>query len=73
MDSYQLHLGQRAPPDAGVPGLKFRHPLVQEVDQVGVDRLEDRNGGHGVEVCPVPFVQKGHVVAHGNLKSMVAE
>ena len=43
---HQLHLGQSSPPDAGVPRLQLRNPLVQEVNQVSGDGQQHRLGGN---------------------------
>ena len=64
---YQLHFCQGSPPDAGVSGLKLGHSLVEEVDEVGVDRLQDGDRRHRVEVGSVPLVQQRDVVAHCHL------
>ena len=50
LPQHELHFGQGPPPDARVPGLQFGDALVQEVDQVRVDGLQDRDWGHGIEV-----------------------
>ena len=58
LSQHELHLSQGSPPNAGISSLKFWNTFVEEVDEVGVDGLQDGDGGHGVEVGTVPLVQQ---------------
>ena len=70
LSQHELHLGQCSPPNAWIPSLKFWNTFVEEVDQVGVDGLQDGDGGHGVEVGTVPLVQQRDVVTHCHWNQM---